>query len=304
MKASLTRSTSKYIPPTPANNKPGGGGGEGIWYNTSDNSYPYPREEVSSGNEADYAQEYMDRLALENDPSNFALTPRRPPTALEAGVDSIFGNMLRTLVGIGKGAEKHFNNATDVLADPIGALSDFKDGLTRILGNTIEDPVGTAQGAIRGAYNSLKNYTIDKWQRGFEGAGEAAVDVGVNVATGKLAFKFFGFFGRGKKVKPEVVAPRAVPTQVGKYKLTDTVANHADDVVKRGPFKGERARPFLNSPHTIDEIITGGKGVPDKFVDGALRYDVPGTFRGRSGIWELVVDPKNNTIYHFNFVGN
>jgi len=75
---------------------------------------------------------------------------------------------------------------------------------------------------------------------------------------------------------------------VGDFRLTDTVANHLDDVVKRGPFKGKRARPFLNSPHTIREIMAGGKGVPDPGgFTGAPRWDVPGTFRGSSGTWQL-----------------
>jgi hypothetical protein len=35
---------------------------------------------------------------------------------------------------------------------------------------------------------------------------------------------------------------------------------------------------------------------------GARRYDVPGTFNGYSGTYELVIDPNSNFVYHFNFV--
>jgi hypothetical protein len=91
---------------------------------------------------------------------------------------------------------------------------------------------------------------------------------------------------------------------VGKYKLTKTVAGHLTDVVKKGKFKGELARPYLRSPHLIDEIMKSGIGRVDPGgVAGALRWDVPGTFRGSSGIWELVFHPPTNTILHFNFVG-
>jgi len=55
----------------------------------------------------------------------------------------------------------------------------------------------------------------------------------------------------------------------------------------------------MNSPQTIDEIISTGKGVPDTFVKGAFRYDIPGIFRETKGVWELVVDPNRKTIYHF-----
>jgi hypothetical protein len=84
--------------------------------------------------------------------------------------------------------------------------------------------------------------------------------------------------------------------------MTEVVARHATDVVTKGPFKGELARPFLNSQLTIREIMTAGKGVTDPGgVAGALRWDVPGTFRGAEGTWELVV--KDDLILHFNFVG-
>ncbi len=72
--------------------------------------------------------------------------------------------------------------------------------------------------------------------------------------------------------------------------------------MRRGPFKGELSRPYLNSPLTIDEIMNAATSVPDPGgVPGALRWDVPGTFRSSSGAWELVVDPSTNTIVHFNF---
>ena len=60
------------------------------------------------------------------------------------------------------------------------------------------------------------------------------------------------------------------------------------------------ARPYLNSPNTIDQIIAIGKSIPDPGgIPGALRYDVPGTFRGSNGTWELVVHPETNKIYPF-----
>jgi len=47
--------------------------------------------------------------------------------------------------------------------------------------------------------------------------------------------------------------------------------------------------------------MAGGNPVPDRFVEGALRWDVPGTFQGSVGIWELVLDPATNTILHWIF---
>lgn len=96
-------------------------------------------------------------------------------------------------------------------------------------------------------------------------------------------------------------AAEASALQVGRFRMTQTVANHATDVVKRGPFKGELARPYLSSSQTVEEIMAAGKGIPDPGgVAGATRWDVPGTFRGSEGVWELVV--KDDLILHFNFV--
>jgi hypothetical protein len=90
---------------------------------------------------------------------------------------------------------------------------------------------------------------------------------------------------------------------LGRYRLSGTVARHLDDLVARGPFKGERARPFLVSQQLLQELIATGKAVPDpRGVPGALRWDVPGTFRGAEGIWELVIDMNSKTILHWNFV--
>src|ERR1700737_177127 len=70
-----------------------------------------------------------------------------------------------------------------------------------------------------------------------------------------------------------------------------------------GEYSGSLSRPYLQSPLTIDELIATGKGVPDPGgLAGALRYDVPGTFRASEGTWELVADPNTGTIYHFNFI--
>jgi hypothetical protein len=50
--------------------------------------------------------------------------------------------------------------------------------------------------------------------------------------------------------------------------------------------------------------MAGGKPIPDpQGVAGALRWDVPGGFNGSNGTWQLVVDPKTNTILHFMFKG-
>ena len=83
--------------------------------------------------------------------------------------------------------------------------------------------------------------------------------------------------------------PRGLSTE---FRLTDTVARNLP------------TRPYLNSPLTIQEIMAGGKPIPDPGgFPGALRWDVPGAFNGTSGTWELVIDSTTNTVLHFLFKG-
>jgi hypothetical protein len=84
--------------------------------------------------------------------------------------------------------------------------------------------------------------------------------------------------------------------QVGRFQLTGTNAAHA---AERLP-NGQLVRPYMTSPNTIEEIMATGAGKADpQGVAGALRWDVPGTFRGNEGAWELVV--RDNEILHFLF---
>ena len=88
-------------------------------------------------------------------------------------------------------------------------------------------------------------------------------------------------------------------------KMSKTVQNHMNDIIKKGANKGDLARPYIDSNGTtmlVDEIMKGGTPVKDTVLKNGLRWDVEGTFRGSTGTWELVVDTSSNTIVHFNFV--
>ena len=62
-------------------------------------------------------------------------------------------------------------------------------------------------------------------------------------------------------------------------------------------------KSFMDSTQQNDEIVSSGvKPIPDPGgLSNAVRYDVKGSFNGSTGIWELVIDPTTNTIYHYNF---
>lgn len=88
--------------------------------------------------------------------------------------------------------------------------------------------------------------------------------------------------------------------KAGSYSFSATVAAQAV------------TRPYQNSTLLIDEIIANGAVVPDSVVSGWVRYTAPGTMwnarwgaeaAASRGTYELVIDPKTKTIYHFLFNG-
>ncbi|MDT0305512.1 RHS repeat-associated core domain-containing protein [Streptomyces sp. DSM 44917] len=89
--------------------------------------------------------------------------------------------------------------------------------------------------------------------------------------------------------------------------MTRTVERHLDDFSGRrqsadGGYYTFRTRPFVDSHQLVLDIMAGSAPMLDpRGVPGALRWDTPGAFNGRSGRWELVIDTQNNRIMHFNF---
>jgi hypothetical protein len=48
-------------------------------------------------------------------------------------------------------------------------------------------------------------------------------------------------------------------------------------------------------------MATGKPIVDPRGIPGALRWDVPGTFRGTTGTWQLVVQQETRTVLHWVF---
>jgi RHS repeat-associated protein len=88
----------------------------------------------------------------------------------------------------------------------------------------------------------------------------------------------------------EIATAAASYAVVAEYTLTRTVASNL------------ASRPYLNSQLLIQQIRAAAKGIRDPGgIPGALRYDVAGSFRGKRGVYELVVHPQTRVIYHFLF---
>jgi len=90
--------------------------------------------------------------------------------------------------------------------------------------------------------------------------------------------------------------------RIGRFQYTNESFKHFNELVKKGNTKGMLARPYMRSLQTIREIMAARKPIPDPFgTPGTFRWNVPGTFRGSDGMWELVVHPETNSIYHYQF---
>ena len=63
--------------------------------------------------------------------------------------------------------------------------------------------------------------------------------------------------------------------------------------------QGHTNRPYQNSKLLIKEIIEKESPIPDPQGTGALYWRVEGDFNGSTGIYELLIDPKTNTVWHF-----
>jgi hypothetical protein len=123
-------------------------------------------------------------------------------------------------------------------------------------------------------------------QEGLDAAPTWALGAGAGEAFGAGAVAFSAARGATNFVK------------LGEWTLDPKVARHIGDISK----SGDLVRPYLNSPMTLREIMAAGKPIADpRGFPGAVRYDVPGAFRGSEGTWELVVQPESKTVLHWLF---
>lgn len=147
-----------------------------------------------------------------------------------------------------------------------------------VIGETVET---VAEKAVKNSVEELAEDAVEK--AGKETAENVAEKTGKDVVEGGT-----------------YVLPNAED-----LKMSQTVQNHMNDVIKKGPNAGQLSRPYIDSDGTtllLKEIMESADPVPDTILQSGLRWDVSGTFRGSTGTWELVVDTSTNTVVHFNFV--
>lgn len=65
--------------------------------------------------------------------------------------------------------------------------------------------------------------------------------------------------------------------------------------------KNHLDRPYKNFILLVDEIMKSTSLISDPQGTGALYWKVNGSFNGREGLYELLIDPATNSIWHFLF---
>ena len=153
-------------------------------------------------------------------------------------------------------------------------------------------------------FYNLAKYAVAEKELDLAGKKFADAIAKITIAKITILLSTLGVRSTGAKIKQRIAKAKSQVAKAGDslYTFTKSAGKHYDEIIKHGPNAGQLARPYMRSPLTIKEIMATGKGVPDATAKGALNFNVPGTFRGSKGTWELVIDPKKNFIYHFNFV--
>ncbi len=62
-----------------------------------------------------------------------------------------------------------------------------------------------------------------------------------------------------------------------------------------------KSRPYINSTLTIKNIMRAALPMADDSLKYGLKWVVRGSYNGKSGVWELVIDVSTKTIVHFLF---
>lgn len=164
-----------------------------------------------------------------------------------------------------------------------------------IMGNDLQNKyMSGSSGLWESAKVNLMKATVHQGQQAFlnHPATQFSINAALFVATGGVD-GIAGLVNLGKTLLTKNIK--------NGFTFTKSAAKHLTDQVKHGKNAGQLARPYMNSPLTIQEIMSTGKGVPDATFKGGRNWKVPGTFRGSEGIWELGINPKTKVIYHFNF---
>ena len=171
--------------------------------------------------------------------------------------------------------------------------------------DTIED-IGDIQAAIsrqglgQMSYNSVRESVFNGNETAYA-LTETGVSLAFDVITGMAIAKM------PTRIKPPAQAFRATSTAgvAKKIEGTEAIQNLYGIDLDRLSFsrtvQQHIGRPYQDSKLLIREIMLNKTPVSDPKGTRALSWNVEGIFNGSLGIYELIIDPETNTVWHFVF---
>jgi RHS repeat-associated protein len=204
------------------------------------------------------------------------------------------GDVGGVLVGAGEGAVETIGGLFDAGAWLLRTANPFDDSQRRENQRAIEQLWANKEQVPGAVWSGITTPIAEDWQAGNEGEaiGRSIFLIGEVVVGTKGATKAI----RGVRSADDLAAAGIPVAQ--DLSLSRTVAHHLDEVSRAGI----PARPYLRSRLLVQEIMRAANPVADPGgIPGGLRWDVPGSFNGSVGTWQLVVNPSTNSIVHFLF---
>ena len=189
------------------------------------------------------------------------------------------------------------------LNNPISNDDSEGEAAANIIGAAVGGLTGAALGCVLAKKLKLKG-----WKR--------AALITAATAGGAVLGAFLGPYVAklGKKIGAAVkktmsCTKRKIVTWVQKAKETikqsrtvKRLINNASSLKRTKTVMGHKdSRPYIESTLTIRNIMRAAKPEADSVLTYGLKWVVKGSYNGKNGLWELVIDSSTNTIVHFLF---
>ena len=185
------------------------------------------------------------------------------------------------------------------LNNPVVLFDEDGEAAANIIGAVVGGAVGAGLG-----YLLAKHLGLTGWKKAAVIAAAAIGGAALGAFLGPYVAKLGGKIASVTKSAASSfkATVRSARTAIKHSKAVTKLINNASKLKRsRTVMSHLSSRPYTNSTLTIQNIMKAGKPMADSSLKNGLKWVVNGAYNGSSGVWELVVDAKTNTIVHFLF---
>ena len=183
--------------------------------------------------------------------------------------------------------------------NPVVLFDEDGEAAANIIGAVVGGAVGAGLG-----YLLAKHLGLTGWKKAAVIAAAAIGGAALGAFLGPYVAKLGGKIASVTKSAASSfkATVRSARTAIKHSKAVTKLINNASKLKRsRTVMSHLSSRPYTNSTLTIQNIMKAGKPMADSSLKNGLKWVVNGAYNGSSGVWELVVDAKTNTIVHFLF---